>query len=128
MNDEASGLLDKAERALRAADMLLQSGDAEFAAGRAYYAMLYTAEALLRQRGFEYGKHTAVHSAYGKYFAKTSLLDPKFHRWMLEAFNIRLTGDYDIAAIIEPGAAILLIGHAREFRAAAIQFLENDAS
>jgi hypothetical protein len=39
VTDEASKLLAKAERALRAAEILLQSGDAESTTGRAYYAM-----------------------------------------------------------------------------------------
>jgi uncharacterized protein (UPF0332 family) len=40
-------LLDKAMRAIRAAEVLLEKGDAEFAAGRAYYAMFYVAQAML---------------------------------------------------------------------------------
>ncbi|MBI5091286.1 MAG: HEPN domain-containing protein [Candidatus Hydrogenedentes bacterium] len=123
MREESLGLLQKARRALRAADVLLHSGDSEFATGRAYYAMLYTAEALLRERGLEYAKHAAVHSAYGMHFAKTALIDPKFHRWMLEAFSIRLTGDYDISASIEPDIALSTIEHAREFLDAAERFL-----
>ena len=34
-------LLDKALRAVHAAETLLRAGDTEFAAGRAYYAMFY---------------------------------------------------------------------------------------
>ena len=49
MTDETRKLLEKAKRALRAAETLQNAGDAEFAAGRAYYAMLHTAQALLRE-------------------------------------------------------------------------------
>ena len=76
MREEARRLLEKAQRALRAAETLANAGDPEFAAGRAYYAMLHTAQALLRQRELRYRRHTGVHSAYGEHFAKTGILDP----------------------------------------------------
>ena len=39
MKAESSRLLDKAARAIRAAETLLREDDADFSAGRAYYAM-----------------------------------------------------------------------------------------
>ena len=51
MRPEAKGFLEKAWRMLRAAEILLRAGDAESAVGRAYYAMLHTAQALLREKG-----------------------------------------------------------------------------
>ncbi len=50
MKEGTRNLLGKAERAIQAATALLHSVGAEFAAGRAYYAMFYTAEALLHER------------------------------------------------------------------------------
>jgi HEPN domain-containing protein len=50
VKQESSAFMLKAERALRAAEILLRAGDAESAAGRAYYAMLHAAQALLRAR------------------------------------------------------------------------------
>jgi uncharacterized protein (UPF0332 family) len=70
MKEGSGKLLAKAHRAIRAAEKLLESDDAEFAAGRAYYAMFYVAEALLYERGLGFGKHSAVHAAFGKEFAK----------------------------------------------------------
>ena len=86
MKQETRGFLEKAARALRAAEILLREEEAESAVGRAYYAMLHTAQALLRERGLTYRRHSGVHAAYGEHFAKTNVLDPKFHRWMLAAF------------------------------------------
>jgi uncharacterized protein (UPF0332 family) len=59
-------LLEKAERAIQATDALLTTVGAEFAAGRAYYAMFYTAEALLHERDLKFSKHGSLHAAYGK--------------------------------------------------------------
>ena len=87
MREESLRLLEKAERAIHAAEILLQAGDAKFAAGRAYYGMLHTAQALLREKDLRYKKHSGVHAAFGEHFAKTNILDPKFHRWLLAACN-----------------------------------------
>jgi uncharacterized protein (UPF0332 family) len=50
MNQNAQFLLEKAESAIGAAETLLREGYLDFAAGRAYYAMFYAAEALLAER------------------------------------------------------------------------------
>jgi uncharacterized protein (UPF0332 family) len=125
MNQEARRLLDKAERALRAAETLLRAGDAEYAAGRAYYAMLHATQALLRQHGLRYRKHSAVHSTFGEHFIKAGLLDPKFHRWLLDAFDARLRGDYDFDATFEEGSVAAMVQQAREFLEVARGFLER---
>ncbi|MFQ5668542.1 MAG: hypothetical protein ACE5I7_19225, partial [Candidatus Binatia bacterium] len=53
-------------------------------------AMLHTAQALVREKGLQYRKHAAAHSTFGEHLAKTALLDPKCHRWLLDAFDARL--------------------------------------
>ena len=125
MKEETARLLRKAERALQAARTLLREGDAEFAAGRAYYAMLHAAQALLRERDLTYRKHSGVHSAFGRYFAKTGELDPKFHRWLLDAFDDRIRGDYDADAVFEQEDVALRIDQAEGFIAEARRFFEG---
>jgi len=125
MKEEARKLLEKAERALHAAEVLASAGDAEFAAGRAYYAMLHTAQALLRQNDLRYRKHSSVHAAYGEHFAKSGTLDSKFHRWMLAAFNQRIKGDYDIDSGIDTATAARTIEQAREFLATVRQHIDR---
>jgi len=123
MKDEASKFLEKARRTLKAAELLLNEGDAESAAGRSYYAMLHAAQALLRERDLRYRKHGAVHSAFGEHFAKTGELDPKFHRWLLDSFDERIRGDYDIDATFDLESVRKLIEQAREFIDAVHKFL-----
>lgn len=126
---EATGkLLDKAERALRASRILLDAGDSEFAAGRAYYAMFYVAEALLFDRDLQFSKHSAVHAAFGKEFAKTKVLDPRFHRWLLSAFNLRLQTDYSFDAAISGEEVEETLEQAQEFLAAAREFLSAEGA
>jgi uncharacterized protein (UPF0332 family) len=123
MKLEAAKLLDKAEHAIRAATLLLDAGETDFAAGRAYYAMFYVAEALLSEQGLSFSKHTGVHGAFGEHFAKTGRLDPKFHRWLLDAFDYRITGDYDTAPSTPPEVVKTLLAQAKEFLSEAHRFI-----
>jgi len=127
MKEGTRKLLDKAERAIRAAQTLLDAADAEFAAGRTYYAMFYVAEALLYERNLQFSKHSAVHAAYGKEFAKTDLLNPQFHRWLLEAFNTRLQMDYGFDGIVSEEEVAAMVEQARSFLVAAHEFLNTPA-
>ena len=75
MKGRTKGLMDKASRAIEAAETLLKNGQGEFSAGRAYYAMFYTAEALLNEKDLRYSKHGGVHGAFGEYFIKTGIAE-----------------------------------------------------
>lgn len=119
-------LLDRARDAIEAADILLTNEKVDIAAGRAYYAMFYTAEALLNEKGLAYNKHGAVHAAFGKYFAKTKLLDPKYHRWLIDAFDKRLIGDYGVEANLQMDNVATMIHQAQEFLEAAKKYLGEE--
>lgn len=124
MKEETRKYLDRAQHSIHATEVLLHNQEQIIAAGRAYYALFYIAKALLSEKGFRtYTKHTAVHSAYGKHFAKTNELDPKFHRWLIQTFNKRLLGDYDMDAAFTSDDISELIKQAREFLASARKYL-----
>jgi uncharacterized protein (UPF0332 family) len=125
MKEETEKLLEKAARAIEAAKILLKTGSADFAAGRAYYAMFYIAEALLLRKGLSYSKHSAVHASFGKIYAKEGIVDPKFHRWLLDAFDQRIIGDYGVEAIITQQDVELMMDHAKEFLATAQRILQT---
>jgi len=125
LKETTAKLLEKASRSLQAAERLTRTGDSEFAVGRAYYGMFYAAQALLNEKELRFRKHAGVHSAFAEQFVKTELVDKKYHRWLLESFSKRITGDYGIEAELTDDDATLLIGQAREFLAAAKAFLEK---
>jgi uncharacterized protein (UPF0332 family) len=105
LTPEVTALMTKARHALEVAEKLRAGGDFPDAAGKAYYAMFYAAQALLKAHGIEVTKHSAVASMLGRHFAKTRRLDPKFHRMFLNARRVRETADYGIfEEIIEPTA------------------------
>ena len=125
MTEQTRKLLDKANRAVLAAESLLKGGHNDFSGSRAYYAMFYAAEALLVERGLQFRKHGSVHAAFGEHFAKTEMLDPKYHRWLLDAFDQRILGDYGVEGILTRDDVARMIEHAREFVSAAFQHLES---
>lgn len=115
MKPETAVLLDKAKRSADAARRLLDAGDADFAAGRAYYSMFYAAAALLVERGLRFRKHSGVHAAFGEDFAKAGHVDAKYHRWLLDAFDLRALGDYGTEARLTREDVEPVIEHANEF-------------
>jgi uncharacterized protein (UPF0332 family) len=122
---ESTQLLEKAKRSLDAARRLLDSGDFDFAADRAYYAVFYTAEALLAERDLHYSSHGAVHGAFGREFAKTGQMDAAFHRLLLNAFDLRQEAVYLIDMDLGRLEVEEMISQAEGFREAASNYLEE---
>ena len=128
MMPESSRWLQKASQAIKSGELTLRD-DVDATAGRAYYAMFYCARALLCNQGQkDFSKHSAVHAAYGEAFAKSKVLDPKFHKWLIVSFDKRLKADYDLDAILKTADAELMLQQAREFLEAARQHLAKEKS
>lgn len=115
MKEQSQALLAKASENLAAAQDLMEKGHAEVAVSRAYYAMFYAAEAALLEEGLEFSSHGAVHGAFGERLAKSGRLDPKLHRYLLDAYRARQSADYDAPADISEEDARVLIDRAQEF-------------
>lgn len=115
----------KAREALQAAQVLCDNGLFDFAAGRAYYAMFYAAQALLLERGLAFSKHRSTIAAFGQHFVKTGLLEPQLHRYLRQAFDKRIVGDYDANAHISATDATSLVKQGEEFLAAVSQVLDQ---
>ena len=110
MIPEISELLERARLSQKAAANLLRDGFPGFAASRAYYSMFYVAQALLLSKDMSFSSHAAVIAAYGKAFAKTKLLNPEFHRLLLEAQDKRNIGDYGMIGGIDDTEAQEILG------------------
>ncbi len=125
MKEHTRKLLDKSLDSIEAAQGLMNMGKAEIAAGRAYYAMFYVAEALLGENGLRFSQHGQVIGAYGLHFAKTKELDPKYHRWLADAFDTRVVGDYDVDTGISTTIVAEMIKQAQEFLEIAHEYLKK---
>jgi uncharacterized protein (UPF0332 family) len=66
-----------------------------------------------------------VHAAFGERFAKTQLVDPKLHRWLLDAFDRRIQADYGIDILLTNEDLTAMIEQAREFLGEAVRFLSG---
>lgn len=124
MTDSVRELLDKAAQSIGAAELLLKDDYIDFSASRTYYAMFYAVEALLLSRERTFSKHSAVISVFGKDFVKTGLFDSRFHRYILNAFDLRNAGDYGSMHAVSEEKARLIIAEAHELLAAITQYLE----
>lgn len=121
MNPEVKALLEKAKRSQKAAAKLFKDNDVDFAASRAYY----TAEALLLSRGLSFSSHSAVIANFGKEFAKTGTLNPKFHHYLTESQDRRNIGDYSVLAEVTKEEVREMLSWAKEFIKAAENYLKE---
>lgn len=115
MTDEQLQLLLKAHQSLSAAKMLLDGNYSDFAASRAYYTMFYIAEAFLEGEGMSFSKHSAVISAFGREFTRTNRVPVEFHRFLIEAQELRNSGDYGAFNAVSLEDAEELITRAEQF-------------
>ncbi len=65
---EVVSLINRAKKYLGSAELLLTSGDYESSVSRVYYAMFYSAQAVLLTKGLSYPSHAGVISGFGEQF------------------------------------------------------------
>ncbi len=80
--------------------------------------MFYLTEALLLSKKLTFSKHSSVIAAFGKEFAKTGVLDAKFHRYLIVAEKRRESGHYDTGREITDEQAMESFQWAGEFKQA----------
>lgn len=115
MNEGVSGLVEKGRRSLAASRELCRAGYFDFAVSRAYYSMFYLAEALLLSKGLSFSKHSGVLAALGEHFVKPGLIPAEHHAAILDAFEERNVGDYEVGDQISQEKAKEIIETAERF-------------
>jgi uncharacterized protein (UPF0332 family) len=115
MNHQIPVLLQKSSDSLQAARLLHREGYHDFAASRAYYAMFYLAQAFLLTKDLSFSSHAAVIAAFGREFAKTDIIEKKFHRYLLDSEDLRHSSDYGVGISIMPEQADTVLAWANEF-------------
>ncbi len=121
-------LLAKAQARINVSSSLIENGFYEDAVNRLYYAMFFTAEALLDYHGLRFSRHSAVIAKYGEYFAKTEALDRRFQARLQDAFGLRHAADYETDEQITFSRAIVeeLLADAQSFLDAARNWLAQN--
>ena len=70
-------------------------------------------------------KHSGVHNGFAQHMVKPGAFDKKYHRWLVEAFQKRIAGDYWVEPLITQEQVQIRIDQAKEFLAAAREYLEK---
>lgn len=110
--------LEKAAKALEAAETELREGRHDFAVNRAYYACFYAASAVLLERGKKFKKHAGVRSALHEHLVKTGLVSPHVGEFYDRLFAQRMQADYVEFAQFDESGVRAVVDQANEFVAA----------
>ena len=98
---KARDLMAKAVQAAASANVLLNTGDADGACNRAYYAMFDAACAALLASGHEVGKtHKGVLNAFSEHLVKSGRIPKELGRLLKQAETRRYVADYEGAPVL----------------------------
>ena len=122
--------MDKAERSLKSAKILLAEDDAHGACNRAYYAMFDAARAALLASVAPVSAnvartHNGLISAFSLHLVKTGRVSVDLGRSLNRAEEIRLIADYT-GDTLEPEQTMWVVEQAERFvQAMRAEFMEN---
>jgi uncharacterized protein (UPF0332 family) len=127
VKSDARTLVDDARKALEVGRREFEAGDVEMGADRACVAMLRVASACLAVDGLAPTDPSAICVAYGQRFSRTSRLYSAYHRWLLDAMDLRKAVTGDLPTKVDAAAAETALERAELFRDAVLRFLERNA-
>jgi uncharacterized protein (UPF0332 family) len=122
---EINSLIKRAERYLKSAELLLKEEDYESSVSRTYYAMFYSAQALLLTKNLSFSSHRGVISAFGEHFIKTGIFSKEMGKELNRAFEKRQIGDYEYTFVISREEAKELLKNGKNFVEKVIHFLKE---
>jgi len=112
---EINSLIERAKRYLKSAEILLEEGDYESSVSRTYYAMFYSAQAMLLTKSLSFSSHKGVISAFGEQFIKTGIFPKEMGRELNKAFEKRQIGDYEYTFVITRQEAEEILENGKKF-------------
>lgn len=122
---EINSLIERAKRYLKSAEILLEEGDYESSVSRTYYAMFYSAQAMLLTKNLSFSSHKSVISAFGEQFIKTGIFPKEMGRELNRAFEKRQIGDYEYTFVISKMEAKEIFENGEKFIEKIIQHLKE---
>lgn len=97
---DVAALLDKADRSLTSARLLLKEGDTDGEANRLYYALRNAAgSALLHRRVGIPKTHAGLITLFSEHLVSTGLIAPAFGRLLNRVEHRRLIADYTAESV-----------------------------
>jgi len=122
---EINSLIERAKKYLKSAEMLLEEGDYESSVSRTYYAMFYSAQAMLLTKNLSFSSHKGVISAFGEHFVKTDIFPKEMGRELNRTFEKRQMGDYEYTFVISKEEAEEIIANGSKFIEKIVQYLKK---
>jgi len=117
--------LKQAGDSIRQAEILAGAGEWSGVINRAYYAMFYSALALLIRKDLGTSKHSGVIAMIDREFVKAGEFPTDLSRQFREAFNERQKADYSEMVVVLPEKAEAILLHARAFLKKATELLRD---
>ncbi len=121
----AASLIERAKKYLKSSKTLLKEGDYESSVSRAYYAMFYSAEAMLLTKDLAFSSHRGVISAFGQHFVKTGVFQREMGREFNRAFEKRQLGDYEYTFVISRDEAESILKESERFVEKITKYLKD---
>jgi uncharacterized protein (UPF0332 family) len=112
---EVNSLIKRAERYLITAELLIKEGDYESSVSRSYYAMFFSAQAVLLSKELSYSSHKMTISGFGEHFIKTEIFSKDMGKDFNKAFDRRQISDYYHDFIIDKSEAENFVKSAKDF-------------
>ena len=122
---EIVDLLSKSRRFLRTAELSLNDEDYDSCASRCYYAMFFSAEALLLTENIRTSSHRGLITLFGEHFVKTGKLSEEHGRALRTAFGMRQKGDYATEILVTKEEADDILKMAKSFVKEAARYLKE---
>lgn len=113
--NEIKALISKAEKYLSSAELLIDHSDFDSAISRMYYAMFFSAEAVLLNKQMSFSSHKGVISAFGQHFIKTEIFPKEMGRELNRAFEKRQLCDYGIDTHVSIEQARKMLNISKDF-------------
>lgn len=126
MKEEYTSLINKAERYLKSAILLLNDNDFDSCVSRCYYAIFYLAEALLFSKGIAPLSHKGIIIKFSEVFIKSGIFEKNIGKILSDAFNLRQVGDYATGFDISKEEALNLYKNTIYFADILIKYIKEN--
>lgn len=125
-NEEVIRYIENAEEVLEVARLMLINDYYTSAINRAYYAIFYSAMALLITEGRQRVKHSSVISAFRQYFVKSGRLKAELSEIYGRVMADRHVSDYELDSDVTKQDARADIAGAEKFVSEVKKYLETE--
>ncbi len=125
-SSEIKGYVQQAQQAVKTAEAEFEKAeDYRVVANRAYYAIFYSANAMLATLGLQRAKHSGVMGTFREKFVKTGEIEDSFSVDYGVAMEHREKADYDMDAVVDKPFARAALEAAQRFVPRIEQYLKE---